>query len=1377
MGLIGACVQPHFCLTGRGQLSGSPLAQNGAPADPIPSTQARYTAQRSEKESRMANAGLDRRVYRLQFLPRHIDRLAATELLARAIDDGRVTASDIKIFSLADAIESFSRWPTQVATLMFSRTPDVVAQGTKTSWKFDAPGLFRPLVLDQHFHGFTPLNSVGEAQHACDCIAVSGLGSHPLGSWQPRGDDKSFMWVRDVLPVSFPDTRFILYGYDTTLRNSRSVQSVVDLAQAFIGALEADGWASPSAKPLLFLAHSLGGVLLKQLFVSLANGDERANFMLSIIRGAVFFGVPSVGMSISHLLAMVEGQPNSALVETLSIGSQYLENLEIQFDGISYLWGRKSFFWAYETQATPTVVRGDDGCFTRSGPASVMVDRQSATSGRWTTDRELTIQIDEDHSNMVKFPLGDHRTPIIVRKIRQISRIEGVAADGPDEADPSSGANQIEGGSPSPAEANPSGSGLWPVDSSNQAELLHWDYDLMLESLMPPEQDARFAQIEHNFGSTFRWAYEDTSIGLTQWLRKGEGIFWISGKPGSGKSTFMKSLLNNNQTTELMHFWQNPSQQLVATFFFHHRGTLLQKSFEGLLRGLLGQLLKADRRLCKLFDDILQANVQAQQFQKRLGTLDSDIHTFFTIPKPNLASKTSGLVFSKQVERIQKQVRKLEQLLNTLLESRNWITLLNRVFKDFFAGMSKIHVLKMKRLILEITRDFGNKGSNKSQWSVLKDKLVSAVRRVLGTSEPASLGLAAINTWVEQTDLEHTLDQFLMQHDVLPERPKEAARRLLVSRQAAREELRVQIHLEAWSRYTMELGLRNIIDQNQFDLDICLFFDALDEYDGRPEVIAGFLKDLVQDSPTSKTRMRVLFSSRPWPVFRDEFGACPGFKMHEHTQEDIREYCTGSIPKNPRARALLLPMVEEVSRRSRGVFLWVKLVMRDLSLIATDGKSKSADLVAQLQQCLESVPDELDDYYAAIIQRLPVSTRTDTYILLECISRADEPLALSHLPFLISQGRSQKYEGYARTKKLLHYSELDTYLRTISGGLVDVGRDSQMQLMHQTCKDWIRSPTFKLNVLGDLASTTLENGHSYLAKFYADFALHQFRYHVLEAERTTGVSQYGFLSELPKDRYLIASSTITSPKALATRVRLFLFLKDAISSSQNLITFSSEPLISASFEIGTRDDSARVASQNEVLEMAMFLVQHGFQIQLDTDGIWRLVRSIWNSTDREMAEKYAEVVSIGLQNCQEPGVFINYFRDNAAQQPILHFSIPTLAQALLERGMPANLRNQWDETPLDFFLNPLHGKLEINWKYHLACLLVQHGGTLSQASHRQWEDLLMEFSNLGYDIRPLYKLPARLEPAIAAEQPSASIETSLRKNVHKLFKLTRRKKS
>jgi hypothetical protein len=176
-----------------------------------------------------------------------------------------------------------------------------------------------------------------------------------MGSWQPRGNDKSFNWIRDALPELVPGVRFILYGYNTKLVGSKSFQTVPDLAINLINELKTGGWSTPSAKDLAFLAHSLGGVVLKQCLFMLADSGAEYESILGRTKGAIFFGVPSEGMSIEDLRSMLGDQPNkSALVDQISDNSEFLSNLEERITGISRI-REMRLFWAYETQTTPTV--------------------------------------------------------------------------------------------------------------------------------------------------------------------------------------------------------------------------------------------------------------------------------------------------------------------------------------------------------------------------------------------------------------------------------------------------------------------------------------------------------------------------------------------------------------------------------------------------------------------------------------------------------------------------------------------------------------------------------------------------------------------------------------------------------------------------------------------------------------------------------------------------------------------------------------------------------------------------------------------------------------------------------------------------------------
>lgn len=162
------------------------------------------------------------------------------------------------------------------------------------------------------------------------------------------------MWIRDELPHRLPGVRFLVYGYDTALAGSTSFQIIPDLAISLMQTMKAIGCSAPSAKPILFLAHSLGGVVLKQTLVLLAGGGSQERAILAKIRGAISFGVPSQGMSIPDIFEMLGDQPNVALVNDLSNQSDFLPRLDEQFGNITYL-QKQQFLWAFETKMTPIV--------------------------------------------------------------------------------------------------------------------------------------------------------------------------------------------------------------------------------------------------------------------------------------------------------------------------------------------------------------------------------------------------------------------------------------------------------------------------------------------------------------------------------------------------------------------------------------------------------------------------------------------------------------------------------------------------------------------------------------------------------------------------------------------------------------------------------------------------------------------------------------------------------------------------------------------------------------------------------------------------------------------------------------------------------------
>ncbi|KAF1957630.1 hypothetical protein CC80DRAFT_410755, partial [Byssothecium circinans] len=107
---------------------------------------------------------------------------------------------------------------------------------------------------------------------------------------------------------------------------------------------------------------------------------------------------------------------------------------------------------------------------------------------------------------------------------------------------------------------------------------------------------------------TFQWILDDEAIDdalhdanqhkFRQWLRcldADKNVFWISGKPGSGKSTLMKFLVGHSKLQQQADEWIGARKVLVVDYFFWRPGTYLQRSLKGLLRSLIFQILKERR--------------------------------------------------------------------------------------------------------------------------------------------------------------------------------------------------------------------------------------------------------------------------------------------------------------------------------------------------------------------------------------------------------------------------------------------------------------------------------------------------------------------------------------------------------------------------------------------------------------------------------------------------------------------------------------------------------------------------------------------------------------------------------------------------------------
>ncbi|CAH0049118.1 unnamed protein product [Clonostachys solani] len=114
----------------------------------------------------------------------------------------------------------------------------------------------------------------------------------------------------------------------------------------------------------------------------------------------------------------------------------------------------------------------------------------------------------------------------------------------------------------------------------------------LYDSLKFDHMDDRRQHIKRAHLKTCKWLLGTNKY--SDWIDPGKirqhgGFLWLKGKPGSGKSTMMKFILESSL--------KKKQDRAILSFFFHARGHALEKSTAGLYRSILYQILKHDPKL------------------------------------------------------------------------------------------------------------------------------------------------------------------------------------------------------------------------------------------------------------------------------------------------------------------------------------------------------------------------------------------------------------------------------------------------------------------------------------------------------------------------------------------------------------------------------------------------------------------------------------------------------------------------------------------------------------------------------------------------------------------------------------------------------------
>ena len=415
-----------------------------------------------------------------------------------------------------------------------------------------------------------------------------------------RVESRGIYWPEDLAPITAPCSRILAYGYDTRVRHwaagQVSQKSLYDHARDLLLSLEAlRREPEESQRPVLFIVHSLGGLVTKVALRMARDADStqpNIHRIFEATTGVIFFGTPHRGADpmtvLRHLLSAsataLGFQVNKRIVSALMPDGDYLADLVEAFSVMCHQrnWCVYSFQEEYG-------VGGPIGKKVVEDSSSCLDDPRI----------ERKQHISKNHMDMCRFSGMEDPG---YRKVEAaitffLERIAGntVARD-PDGILVRDGTRPPVPGhltdeddmmeDPSPQDALHSGarelSGSHGIDAALKASLR--------EMLQFDKIDERLTSLAAAHRTTCRWFLSHpahNSLVNPEERPSHGGFLWIKGNPGTGKSTLMKFLFEDSREKA-----KGNASHITLSFFFLARGAAEERSTTGLYRALLYQLFE-----------------------------------------------------------------------------------------------------------------------------------------------------------------------------------------------------------------------------------------------------------------------------------------------------------------------------------------------------------------------------------------------------------------------------------------------------------------------------------------------------------------------------------------------------------------------------------------------------------------------------------------------------------------------------------------------------------------------------------------------------------------------------------------------------------------
>jgi pimeloyl-ACP methyl ester carboxylesterase len=237
-----------------------------------------------------------------------------------------------------------------------------------------------------------------DAGRVGDVVFVHGLGGNAREYWMADKDKPETFWPAWI-GADVPGVGVWSLGYDATKFAWQSTaMPLSDRAKNALALLDADGIGE---RPIVFITHSMGGLLVKQMIRhGLDLGDPRWKAIADQTKGVCFIATPHSGADLANYIKFLATFLATVAVSDLKANDSRLMELN--------QWYRNHAFTRFKSE-----VYCEKKVTGWKGLGVIVVDDRSADPG---LPGVVPIPLDEDHLSICK---PDSRESLLYKRVRR----------------------------------------------------------------------------------------------------------------------------------------------------------------------------------------------------------------------------------------------------------------------------------------------------------------------------------------------------------------------------------------------------------------------------------------------------------------------------------------------------------------------------------------------------------------------------------------------------------------------------------------------------------------------------------------------------------------------------------------------------------------------------------------------------------------------------------------------------------------------------------------------------------------------------------------------------------------------------------------------